>query len=87
MSSTYRAEIVSNRPPQVVDLGFFGDVRFDPSDTTPDFIGLNVACGASTANTDWKVYKFFYADSTSTGIAEVRLAYGTWAGRATLTGF
>ena len=87
MSSTYRQQDVNNRTPQIVDLGFYGDVIFDPNDATPNYIGLNVACGASTANTDWKVYKFLYATAASTSLAEVKLAYGSWVGRATLTGF
>ena len=87
MASSYRIPNIDNRPPQLGDLGWAGDIRFDPDDGTPDYIGLNVACGASTASNDWKVYKFYYASAASTTVAEIRLGYGTWAGRASLTGF
>jgi hypothetical protein len=87
MSSTYQIPNINNKPPQLGDLGWGGDIRFDPHDGTPDFIGINVACGASTANTDWKVYKFFYASAASTTVAEIRLGYGSWGGRAAITGF
>ena len=85
--STYKNESVNNRPPQLVDISFFGDVRFDPNDDVPDYIGLNVTCGASTANTDWKVYKFYYASAASSSLAEIRLGYGSWVDRASITGF
>jgi hypothetical protein len=85
--STYRQTDVNNRPPQLADLGFYADIRFDPDDATPDYIGCHVTCGASTALNDWKVYKFYYASAASSSWAEVRFAYGSWAGRASLTGF
>lgn len=85
--STYRKPLIDNRPPDINDLGIYGDIKFDPHDDTPDFVGLHVTCGASTANTEWKVYKFYYASAASTTVNEIRMGYGSWADRASITGF
>ena len=62
-------------------MGFAGDIRFDPSDALPDYIGLHVTNNESTASTSWKVYKFTYS---GTDVTRVQLAYGTWDGRVAL---
>ncbi len=87
--STYKQTDVNNRPPQLSDLGFYADVRFDPNDATPDYIGLNTVAQADTGstNTTWKVYRFYYASAASTSVSEIRFAYGSWSGRASLPGF
>lgn len=87
--STYKIPDVNNRPPQLAELGYYADIRFDPDDETPDFIGLNVTAGAGTGSTTetWKVYKMYYADAASVNILEIRLGYGSWSGRASITGF
>lgn len=78
--STYSAPNVSNRPPQVSDLGFFGDIRFDTDDSQPIYIGLHVTNGASVDDLTWKIYKFTYVGSNTT---RIQLAYGSWTSRAT----
>lgn len=65
----------------MVDTGFFADIRFDASDTQPDYIGLHETNGADTAVIGWKVYKFSYS---GTAITRIQLAYGSWDGRAAL---
>jgi hypothetical protein len=79
--STYQAPIVNSIRPQMSDSGIWGDIRFDPSDAAPNYIGLHVTNGASEDATDWKVLKFTY---TSTDTSRVQLAYGSWTNRASL---
>lgn len=81
MASTYSVPNVNNKPPQLVDLGFYADIRFDADDSAPIYIGMNIVNGASTAATDWKVLKFTYSSSN---VTRIQLAYGSWDGRAAL---
>ena len=82
MSNTYKLPInINNRPPQIVDLGWFADIQFDASDAAPDYIGLNILKGASDGATDWKIYKFTYSGDN---VTRIQLAYGTWTGRIAL---
>lgn len=78
--STYQIPNVNNKPPQLADLGFYADIRFDADDSLPTYIGLNVTNGAATFASDWKIYKFTYNGSNTT---RVQTAYGTWDDRAT----
>lgn len=79
--STYRKPNVNGEPPQLSDMGFNGDIRFDPNDNAPNYIGLNVTNGADTASTDWKILKFTY---NSTYTTRIQTAYGSWDGRVAL---
>lgn len=80
--STYRQENINNRPPQLADLGFWAEIRFDPNDNAPTYIGLNAVKGANTAtDLNWKIYKLTTA-STYTTVIE--LAYGAWNNRTNL---
>jgi hypothetical protein len=79
--STYRRPVVNNERPQMADLGFFCDVRFDADDSAPTYIGLHVTNGAATDAEDWKVLKFSYSGSN---VTRVQTAYGSWDGRAGL---
>ena len=80
--STYQIPNVNNKPPQLSDLGFFSDIRFDPDDSQPTYVGLNVTNGADvTTDISWKVYKFTYSGSNTT---RIQVAYGSWTARATL---
>lgn len=81
MTSTYSIPNVNNKPPQLVDLGFYADIRFDEDDEAPIYIGMNVVNGASTTATDWKILKFTYSSSA---VTRIQLAYGTWDGRVAL---
>jgi len=77
--STYRIPNVDNKPPQLGDLSFYSDIRFDTDDSAPIYIGLNVTNGADiTTNNDWKIYKFTYSGSA---VTRIQVAYGNWAGR------
>jgi len=79
--SSYKSPVVSGRPPQVSDLGFYCDVRFDSDDSAPTYIGLNVDNGADvTTNNNWKILKFSYS---GTAVTRVQTAFGNWTARAT----
>ena len=80
--STYKQENVNNRPPQLIDSGFWADIYFDPNDNTPTYIGLHSTQGADSAtDQNFKIYKFT-TDSTYT--VRIQLAYGAWNDRASL---
>lgn len=79
--STYQIPNINNKPPQLADLAFYSDIRYDADDSQPTYIGLNVLCGADTANLrDWKLYKFTYSGSN---VTRIQVAYGNWTNRAT----
>ena len=77
----YRSPIVGQQRAVASDLGFYADIRFDPDDSQPDFIGLNLSNGAAGSASDWKVYKFSY---TGTAVTRIQLAYGAWDDRVSL---
>lgn len=79
--STYTIPTVNDYKPKLTDSGFYADIRFDPNDSAPDYIGLNVVNGAATSATDWKIYKFTQVAGIST---RIQLAYGSWDGRVAL---
>ena len=80
--STYRIPTLNNRPPELVDLGFYADIRFDANDAAPIYIGLNITDGASTStDTGWKIYKFTYS---SGNVTRIQLEYGAWDNRVAL---
>lgn len=79
--STYSSPLISNKPPQIVDLGFYSDIRFDVDDSAPTYIGLNVTNTAPTSNSDWKIYKFTYSGSN---ITRIQSQTGIWDNRASL---
>ena len=81
IASTYQAVVLNSRLVTTVDSAFYADIRYDASDTAPDYIGLNITNGADTATADWKVYKFTYSSSA---VTRIQVAYGTWDGRAAL---
>lgn len=80
--STYQIPNVNNKPPQLGDLGFYCDIRFDPDDSTPTYIGLHVTNGVATSDTNWKILKFTYSGSN---VTRIQTAYGAWDNRATLS--
>jgi len=54
MSNTYKLPInLNNRPPQPVDLGWFGCIQFDPSDSSPNYIGLHLSSSATDEDDEW----------------------------------
>ena len=79
--STYRFPKVNEVRPQVADIAFYGDVRFDPDADAPTYIGFHVTNGESVDSTDWKVLKFTYSGSANT---RIQTAYGSYSGRASL---
>jgi hypothetical protein len=82
--STYNIPNINNKPPILADLAFYCDIRFDPDDSLPIYIGFNVLCGANTSTaTDWKLLKFTYATGDTTASTRIQTAYGTWNNRAT----
>jgi hypothetical protein len=60
---------------------FWQDIRFDASDLKPDYVGLHRVHGASTADENWKIFKFTYAGADTT---RVEMLFGAWDDRATL---
>lgn len=81
MVSTYQKPLVGEEPPILADSGFYADIRFDPTDNLPNYIGLNVKNGEATSATNWKVIKFTYNGTNST---RIQTAYGSWDGRVAL---
>jgi hypothetical protein len=79
--STYQIPNVNNRPPQLSDLGFYADIRYDANDSAPTYIGMNVTNDESTASTNWKILKFSYSGAN---VTRIQLSYGSWDNRANL---
>lgn len=80
--STYSIPIVNDKVPELVDLGFYCDIRFDVDDSAPTYIGLNVTNAALTSRNDWKIYKFTYSGSNTT---RIQSQTGIWDNRAVLS--
>lgn len=57
------------------------DIRFDPNDSVPDYIGTNKTQGAPTSNTDWLIYKLTYS---GLNVTRIQKAVGSWDGRVGL---
>ena len=79
--STYRNPVINNTKPQLGDLGFWADIRFDADDSAPTYIGLHETNGASTSTDTWKLYKFTYSGSN---VTRIQLGYGAWDNRASI---
>ena len=78
MAETYRQPVVNNRPITPVDLGVYSDIRFDPSDVLPIYIGLHLTNGAATTDPNWKLFKFTLSGSDTT---RIQVAYAPWDSR------
>jgi len=74
--SSYSIPSINNKPPVVVDSGFYCDIRFDPDKDSPTYIGLHTTQGASTSDTGWKIYKL--------ASSRIEYLYGSWDNRASL---
>lgn len=81
--TTYKIPVLNDRVPQITDSGFYGDIRFDPDDQVPFYIGTHTDNGAATSDTGWKVLKFTYSGTTGS-TTRIQLAYGAWDNRASL---
>lgn len=79
--NTYAIAVVNQLPITPVDANVWGDVRYDPNASTPDYIGYNLTMGESVDTPTWKIYKYVY-DSGS-NLVEILLAYGAWSLRTT----
>lgn len=79
--SSYKKQVVNRESIRVADLDFWGDTRFDPSDSSPTYVGNHLVHGAATSDPNWKIRKFTYAVGN---ITRIELAYGAWDDRATL---
>lgn len=62
-------------------LGVYNDVRFDPDDSAPDYIGLHLTMGAGTDEETWKILKFTYSGSN---VTQIQTVIGAWDDRAGL---
>jgi len=79
--ATYKSQDINHKIPNLMEGGYWGEIRFDADDTLPDYIGLNKLNGASTADETWKIYGFTYVGGAAT---RIRLAYGAWDDRVAL---
>lgn len=79
--STYQIPLINNKPPALVDSGFYSDIRYDADDSAPTYIGLNVTNTAATSSSDWKIYKFTYSGSN---VTRIQSQTGIWNNRASL---
>jgi hypothetical protein len=77
----YTKPIIDNVPPQAVDIAYYGDVRYDPDDLQPVYLGLHLDKNADTTDNKWKIYKYTY---TGTNVTRIQLAYGNWDLRISL---
>jgi hypothetical protein len=57
------------------------DIRFDPNDSAPLYIGLNPSTNASDGSVAWIIYKFTYDGAN---VTRIQKSSGTWTGRAEL---
>ena len=57
------------------------DIRYDPGDETPDYIGLNQVTDADTTSVNWVIYKFTYSGTETIRIQKTR---GAWDERTSL---
>lgn len=83
MAETYKIPIVNDRVPGLSDSGFYADIRFDPDDQVPTYIGMNLTNGEATTATTWKILKFTYS-GTAGSSTRIQLAYGAWDSRTGL---
>ena len=60
------------------------DVRFDPDDSRPNYIGLNQENGAAITASTWEIFQFTYTTTTSSDVARIRRTTGIWDNRASL---
>ncbi len=63
------------------DSLFAQDIRFDPNDSVPDYIGLHAETSADVSATGWIIFKFTYSGSNVTRIQKTK---GKYADRTTL---
>ena len=81
MSSTYQLININNRPPQLVDDDFYADIKYDNSDPTNVYIGLNTLYNISENDFSWKVFRLVY----SSGVWQrASFVYGPWSNRTLL---
>jgi len=59
------------------------DVRYDPDDTLPTYIGINqISYDASTSDNTWIIYKFTYSNNQVTRVQ--KQINVSWDDRATI---
>lgn len=66
---------------RIQDADSSNDIRFDPNDSAPNYIGLNKTNGASTSAETWIIYKFTYSGDN---VTRIQKALGAWDSRAGL---
>jgi len=85
MMETYKSVILNNRPSNIVDSGYYADIRFDHNDDTPTYIGLHITQGVATTDQGWKIYKFSYTGTAAgMNVNHVEFKYGAWDDRTTI---
>jgi len=72
--------LLDDVPHKRVSIGAFKDVRFDPDDSSPNYIGL-ASKSLATSDTSWTVLKFTYSGDN---VTRIQKATGAWDSRASL---
>ena len=79
--STYRNPVINNNKPELVDDGFYTEIKIDQTSDSPNmYIGLHTILSASTSLNDWKIYKIIPSGADT----EVKVLYGSYDQRASL---
>ena len=77
----FKETILGTTGVNIIDAVDAKIIKFDASDTAPDYIGLNEDKAAAEGDTDWIVLKFTYA---GTAVTQIEKAVGSWTGRPAL---
>lgn len=59
----------------------YSDIRFDPNDSAPNYIGKNSTQGIATSDPSWTIYKFTYSGSD---VTRIQKKTGAWDDRASI---
>ncbi len=57
------------------------NIKYDASDSQPNYIGLNLDADALDSDSDWEIFKFTYSGSN---VTQILRKTGTWSGRVAL---
>lgn len=79
--STYETQNVNQRPPMLIDDGFYADILFDNSDPNNNYVGLNVQFNISQDDPSWTIYWLSFLGGV---FQRAGLSYGAWSVRTTL---
>ena len=79
--SSYVLPNINQRPPTLVDDGYYTEIKVDASTYSPTiYVGLHLDKGATTSSSDWKIYKIIPSGSD----VEIQVLYGIFDNRNSL---